>query len=116
MESWKRHGKLNIHCSTMGRIAHKFITTGWDQDGYKRFQINGKKYYVHRLIMETFDPVGEIITMYMSNHQPQVDHINKCKTDNRLENLEWVTPQENSRRATTYQSHFSSDKIVGENT
>lgn len=30
---------------------------------------------------------------------PQVDHINTIKTDNRAENLEWVTAQQNTQRA-----------------
>lgn len=47
---------------------------------------------VHRLVLENFYP-------FPNNKDLQVNHINGDKSDNRLENLEWMTAGENTRDA-----------------
>ena len=59
-----------------------------------------KTFYIHRLLAEAFIPNPE--------NKLYVDHINTITYDNRLENLRWVTAEENSNNNLTLQ-HFKND-------
>lgn len=59
------------------------------KNGYLIIRVKGKLMYVHRLVMLAFHGKSDLT----------VDHLNMNKQDNRLENLEYVTVVENTKRA-----------------
>lgn len=70
------------------------------KSGYLRYilRIKGgkrKTCLVHRLVAMTFIPNPDNL--------PDVDHINCCRTDNRVENLRWCTVKENRNNPITIQ-------------
>ena len=56
--------------------------------GYKVTKINGKQERVHRIVMEAFHGKSDLT----------VDHIDGNKENNNLNNLEYVTRAENTKR------------------
>ena len=68
--------------------TQKLVTERKNKGGYTELSLNGKSYRKHVLIAKQFIPRAEGCII--------VDHINHNRSDNRLENLRWVTPMQNS--------------------
>ena len=90
IEKWKYCMALDIYVSSLGRIKDKngVLQTVGVKDNYLVYK--GK--LVHRLVMQTFNPVPNYANL-------TVDHLNHNTRDNSLKNLEWVTKEENTKRA-----------------
>ena len=73
----------------------KFLKPGVNQKGYLIVQLfkdgKGKHYKIHRLVAEAYIPNPDNL--------PQVDHIDNDKTHNYLNNLQWITNRDNSRKS-----------------
>ena len=69
------------------RKDNGFIPKEFMDDGYPRIALNGKKYQKHRLVAQQFIPNPDNL--------PQVDHINRNRTDYHIENLRWVNARTN---------------------
>lgn len=65
--------------------------------GYRRVNLEGKVYFVHRLVASAFIPNPKNL--------PQINHIDGDKLNNRVDNLGWVSNQENRNHAVTNGLH-----------
>ena len=95
IERWKFNEKYKIWISTHGNIMDEeknLIIAKTTNKKYMVCRVKGQLFTVHRLVMLTWRPREDAETL-------TVDHINSNPRDNRLINLEWVTAEENRRRA-----------------
>lgn len=94
MEEWKPFGSYEV--SNMGRVKGMYgniLKLRVNKNGYPHFSryINGKPYNIstHRAVALTWIPNPDNL--------PEVDHINRNKQDNRVENLRWISRSENCK-------------------
>jgi hypothetical protein len=99
-EIWRKiEGFSNYEVSSEGRVRNvetgKVLRSMIAKDGYHRIGLylkgKPKSHLIHRLVATTFIPNPE--------SKKEVNHINGCKADNRVENLEWSTRSENAFHA-----------------
>lgn len=102
-EIWKKiegtHGMMEV--SSLGRIRSLLridktvLKYQHDSKGYQRVRVTIQRekmtFKVHREVAKAFIPNPD--------NKPQVNHIDGNKDNNAVDNLEWVTNQENARHA-----------------
>ena len=80
----------------MGCKQNRFLNGATNKDGYKRVDLNKdnkkKTYNIHRIIAIHF--------IANPHNFPQVDHINRERGDNSIENLRWCSSSTNNRNLT----------------
>lgn len=95
------YGANNHHYT----ISEKIINQHKGNNGYYRLSYNGKRNFAHILVatyfIENTDP----------NTKTQVNHKDGDKSNNKAENLEWVTPKENGEHA-SFMGLVNRDSII----
>lgn len=87
----------NYEVNTEGQVRNKesgqIKSLRYSSKGYARVTLypSGKTYSVHRLVAEAFLPNPDDL--------PSVNHKDGNKRNNKITNLEWCTPKQNTRHA-----------------
>ena len=90
---WRdQYGNINLKKQHIGNGGYMYI-----QRGQRKKQLG-----VHRIVAETFIPNPE--------NKSEVDHINRIRNDNRVENLRWVTRLENAQNRGPKKSGYTHKK------
>lgn len=95
MELWKEIDDMDYEVSSQGRVRHKYTKRvrklELHDNRYLRIKLHKKNYRVHRLVGLYFIPNPD--------NKPEINHIDGNKQNNHIDNLEWVTVEENNRHA-----------------
>ena len=113
MEEWRKFHRYMI--SSHGKIGSirfpgKFLKPDVDRYGYEYVRLQNAeeavktKMAVHRLVALAFIP--------NQDNKPTVDHINKDKRDNRVENLRWASHLEQCNNRTCRMSNTGNKYIT----
>ena len=98
IERWKWNPDFGIYVSNKGRFKNsdkKLIPIQIKEGGYCTVYCGGnvhRQILAHRVVMLTWRPTANAENL-------TVDHLDHNKRNNSLDNLEWVSEEENQRRA-----------------
>ena len=117
MELWKNiEESTNYEVSNYGNIRNtksgQILNPGESGNGYKQVALKMKasnkfeKRYVHRLVA--------FYWLENPENKREVNHINLDKTDNRVENLEWITSSENQKHKYQNRDYRTSNRKVAQ--
>jgi hypothetical protein len=90
---------IRLPRNKQGRYTHFNIRKQRLRNGYMCVNLSRcnkvQWFFVHRLVALAFIP--------NPNNYPQVNHIDECRTNNNVKNLEWVTQSQNNKHGTAIQ-------------
>lgn len=75
-------------------------------NGYHQIKIDGKNFLIHRLLYAKYHNIKIPDNLV-------IDHINRIKTDNRIENLRLVTKSQNNQNTSKQMNNTSGYKNIG---
>lgn len=91
VRGYEDHYEVSSSGNVRNKKKSKRVLKSWIRNGYPTVELwkNGTKNatYIHKLVAEAFLDKGEPLC--------QVNHKNHIRDDNRVENLEWVSPSSN---------------------
>ena len=110
-EEWRLH-IIGVYVSNLGRVyapksgknPSHYTYGSLNGRGYLNIRWNYKNYLVHRLVAECFIP--------NPNNYKEIDHINRNRTDNRVENLRWANRSVNLKNREVPKNIASSKKVL----
>jgi hypothetical protein len=118
-ETWKVLATYSDYLiSDMGNIKHRWLLNDIkikkDKNGYEFCYLiddfgQQNHEYIHRLVAKLF-------CMSTKKHwsQIQVNHINKKRSDNRSDNLEWLSPKQNAFHRDHFKTLYPSESESSE--
>jgi len=81
-------GAVLMPPSHRGGMHYRWTFGSNDKYGYKQLTFHGKLHRVHRIICRAFHGLPPA-------DKPEVDHIDRCRSNNRCDNLRWASRKEN---------------------
>lgn len=95
IERWKWNSEYRVYVSNLGNFKNEHkqrLPIKIDSSGYCLIKTECGYKRAHRMVMLTWKPIPNA-------EELTVDHLDHNKRNNSLENLEWVTKEENELRA-----------------
>ena len=102
-ERWKRFRDTDYMVSTYGNVRHTNSPQNnkhYNSDGYSYTYFNSKPHAIHRLVAEVWIPNPDKLRV--------VNHKNEIRSDNYVDNLEWLSHGDNLAHTMIHHNRYKS--------